>query len=65
LRQKRELDKCLQAIVSAIDGFKTNTPAELIAIDLHEALSALDEIVGLTIKADILDHIFSRFCIGK
>ncbi len=38
---------------------------ELIAFELREAVDALGEIVGRTWTDDILDRIFSRFCIGK
>jgi tRNA modification GTPase len=37
----------------------------LTAIDLKDALDALGEIVGETAREDILEQIFSRFCIGK
>jgi tRNA modification GTPase len=39
--------------------------AEFLALDLKEALQALGEITGETTPDEILDHIFSRFCIGK
>ena len=34
-------------------------------IDIQEAADSLGEIIGTTAKADVLDQIFSRFCIGK
>jgi tRNA modification GTPase len=36
-----------------------------VSIDLHAALDALGEITGRTTAEDILEVIFSRFCIGK
>jgi tRNA modification GTPase len=38
---------------------------ELIAIELRLAIDALGEIVGAVYTDDLLDRIFSRFCIGK
>jgi tRNA modification GTPase len=38
---------------------------ELIAFEVQEALAHLGEIVGLTTTEDLLDQIFSRFCLGK
>lgn len=65
LRQKQALEKCLQAASSAMAGMDATTPVDLIVFDLREAMAALDQIIGLTVKPDILDQIFSRFCIGK
>ncbi len=40
-------------------------PPELLLVDLHEALEALDGLTGATLDEDILDRIFATFCIGK
>lgn len=42
-----------------------NREPELAAVDLKEALGALDRILGLSCSEDVLDRIFSQFCIGK
>jgi tRNA modification GTPase len=39
--------------------------AEVVAAALREALDALGEILGQSTRAELLDLIFSRFCIGK
>jgi tRNA U34 5-carboxymethylaminomethyl modifying GTPase MnmE/TrmE len=36
-----------------------------VAVHLKEVVEMLDEVLGLRVKADILENIFSRFCIGK
>ena len=65
LRHKIALERCLQLATSAVEAINNKTPFELIAIDIQEALDALGEIVGLTTREDVIDQIFSRFCIGK
>ncbi len=42
-----------------------NQEPEFLALDLKESLQALGEITGETTPDEILDQIFSRFCIGK
>ncbi len=52
----------LDAAVTAVRG---NVPHEMVLLDLYSALRPLDEITGVTTNDDILNLIFSRFCIGK
>ena len=40
-------------------------PEEIVLVDLHEARHALEEVVGVHAADDLLEHICSRFCIGK
>jgi tRNA modification GTPase len=40
-------------------------PEDLVAIDIENAVSALGEITGQTLREELLDTIFSQFCIGK
>lgn len=65
LRHKPLLDKCLMALGNALESIRADTPLELVVIDLQEAADALADIIGIHVKEDILDQIFSRFCIGK
>ena len=65
LRHKIEIEKCLKTSSRIKEGLKEETAFELIAIDLKEAIDSLGEIIGVSIKEEILDKIFSRFCIGK
>ena len=65
LRHKIALERCLQLATSAVEATNNKTPFELVAIDIQEAIDALGEIVGITTREDVIDQIFSRFCIGK
>jgi tRNA modification GTPase len=57
----READR---AIAAALDLTK-NAGEELIAAEIRAALAALGDVVGATTADDVLDRIFSQFCIGK
>jgi tRNA modification GTPase len=65
LRQKLLLENSLRESEIIRRELKNNTPMELIAIHLQEAIDFLGQIIGTNIKVNVLDQIFSRFCIGK
>ncbi len=52
-------------LTAAADAMRDGAPLDLCAIDLTAALNALDEITGERAGEDILDSIFSTFCVGK
>ncbi len=64
-RQAKSLDNARKRVESAILGLETGLSLEFINIDLKECLEELGRVVGKTTDPDILDNIFSRFCIGK
>jgi tRNA modification GTPase len=59
------LERSLEAVNRGLELLDDQSSAELIAFEVQEALAHLGEIVGLTTTEDLLDQIFSRFCIGK
>jgi tRNA modification GTPase len=65
LRQKELLDRALEAWRAFRRGLDERRPLDLAAVDLKEALDALGEITGEVTSQDILNAIFSRFCVGK
>ena len=65
LRQKLLLENSLRESEIIRRELKNNTPMELIAIHLQDAIDFLGQILGTNIKVNVLDQIFSRFCIGK
>jgi tRNA modification GTPase len=65
LRHKLQLEACLVAAQRARQAILEDLPAELIAADIMVAINALGAILGDQYPSDLLDQIFSRFCIGK
>ncbi len=65
LRHKLLLETSLAAAEAVIEQLQNRTSSELVAIHLQEAIDALGVISGDTVKVDVLDQIFSRFCVGK
>jgi tRNA modification GTPase len=65
LRQQKLVEDSLTALAAATRAVETNTPHEMLLLDLYNALRPLDEITGATTTDDILNLIFSTFCIGK
>jgi tRNA modification GTPase len=55
----------LTALTVAESAVHDRIPHEMLLLDLYNALRALDEITGATTTDDILNLIFSRFCVGK
>jgi tRNA modification GTPase len=64
-RQAEALHSALRCVQAAIDGRVDDAPLEAVASDLRRAVEHLGEIDGARITEDVLDRIFSRFCLGK
>jgi tRNA modification GTPase len=65
LRHKKALEAAFEALVRAEHSFQKKISLELITPDLRVALEAMKELVGEVYSEDLLDVIFSEFCIGK
>jgi tRNA modification GTPase len=65
LRQKVLLERCSESAEAACAGLENGLATDLVAIHLADAVAALDEMLGSSARPDILEAIFSRFCIGK
>ncbi len=64
-RQISLVKKSLEIINSAILGLSNGIPVDLITVDLRNSYDVLGEIIGETNKDDLLDELFSKFCLGK
>jgi tRNA modification GTPase len=64
-RHKTALERALVHVEGARQAFVDDLPIDFVTIDLAAACDQLGEITGETVTEDLLDAIFSRFCIGK
>jgi tRNA modification GTPase len=55
----------LNEVLEFKQGLSQYLPGEFLACHIREAMSLLGRITGETVPEDILNHIFSRFCVGK
>ena len=65
LRHHQAVSTALAALADAAQANANRIPHEMILLDLYRALWALDTLTGQTAPDDILNLIFSTFCIGK
>ena len=59
------LKKSLNFIDESLNSIENMEPIEIIEINIKDAWSTLGEIIGETYKEELLDELFSRFCLGK
>ena len=65
VRQAQALEKAYRNLARAAQNLEKQMPLEIVASDMNEALAAFGEIGGETTPEDVLDRIFSQFCLGK
>ena len=65
LRHQRALSASLEALEKSFETLLKKESLEFVALDLKQSLDALKEFVGEIYSEDLLDAIFSEFCIGK
>jgi tRNA modification GTPase len=65
LRQKRLLERAVESLDAVLEALDAGVHLDLLAVDLKDAVDALGEITGEVTSADVLEQIFSGFCVGK
>jgi tRNA modification GTPase len=65
LRQEQLLRESVEYLEKARAAVESSIPHEMLLLDLYAALHPIDAITGATTADDILNRIFSTFCIGK
>lgn len=64
-RHRDALGRAMHEVRDGLEGLERGLPIDLVAVHLTVAVQALGEITGETVGEDLLNEIFSRFCIGK
>jgi tRNA modification GTPase len=65
IRQKESLVKARESLQTVLESIDMEATPELLAVDLRLALTHLSHVVGVDLSEEVLNNIFSRFCIGK
>lgn len=65
LRHADALERAREALERAAEAAAAHQPGEIVALELRESLGALGEVTGRSVGEDLLDRIFSKFCVGK
>jgi tRNA modification GTPase len=65
VRHVHLLERAQQSVRDAIEGIETGVPLDMVEIDLKNAWQYLGEIIGDAVAEDLIDQIFSQFCLGK
>lgn len=64
-RQKELIERSLDAIEKVRNGISSQMPLDVVAVDLEDAVDALGELTGEITTSDLLENMFSHFCVGK
>ena len=65
IRHKNQIRKAIDALKQAKQGLKIEIPIDIIAVSLKESIEDLSEITGENVSEDLINNIFSKFCLGK
>ncbi len=64
-RHAEALERARAALARATGAARAGAPGEIVALELRDGLSAIGEVTGESVDEDLLERIFSRFCVGK
>lgn len=65
VRHAEAINNAIRSLDLVIHNIKENIPEDFLTIDMMDACNALGEITGDTVGEQLIDKIFSRFCMGK
>jgi tRNA modification GTPase len=64
-RHEALIKRCIDVLSDVLNGIRSRLPVDVFAGDIWESYNILGEITGETADIDIVEEIFSRFCVGK
>jgi len=64
-RHRQLIEDAILGLDSAESAYKGGMPLDLVTIDIRDAAEALGRITGESVSEDVVNEIFSRFCVGK
>ena len=64
-RQEDAARRALEALDRALEALESGLTPDAVLTDAEEALDAIGELTGRTAREEIVERIFSRFCVGK
>jgi tRNA modification GTPase len=64
-RQYDAIRRAYEAILSALSGLKMGYTPDAVLLDVEASMEAMGEVTGATVREDITNRIFERFCVGK
>lgn len=64
-RQLTSIKKAKDSLNNVLSSIKNNMPEDLLTIDLNDAYTYLSQVLGIEINDDVVNEIFSKFCMGK
>ncbi len=65
LRHKEAIEKAMKSLDNVRKGIESSVPEDMLTIDMMDAYAFLGQVIGESVDEDLIDAVFSRFCLGK
>ncbi len=65
IRHKESVTCALNSVKRAISALNSGYSADMLYVDIFDALTSLGEIIGMSVSEEVVDKIFAKFCVGK
>ena len=65
IRHKEAISSAINSLLNVKTGIENAVPEDMLTIDLMDAYTSLGYVIGESVDEDLVDAVFSRFCLGK